>query len=189
MEFTKLPANAWEQIQINAGIMVKSFDPETREIDGALAATESGFEFNPNPEYEDFGEDLDNVPPNTWQLKRLKGCDPTISATFKTMTGTLAAMLAGAADLAGEGRIVPRSALKEADFQDVWVVGDYSKHNNGRQAGFIAVRLKRALNTAGFQWKTQKDGKGSFAVEFHGHYDLNDLDEVPFEIYVVSGGE
>ena len=44
-----------------------------------------------------------------------------------------------------------------------------------------------ALNTSGFQWKSNDDGKGEYSFEFHGHYDLEDIDTVPFEIYVKAG--
>ena len=44
------------------------------------------------------------------------------------------------------------------------------------------------LNTAGMQWTTTKDGKGQFAFDFHGHYDLTDITTVPFEVYVKAGG-
>ena len=46
------------------------------------------------------------------------------------------------------------------------------------------MTVKNALNITGFQWKTNKDGKGEFAFDFHGHYDLNNPDDPPFEIWV-----
>ena len=45
----------------------------------------------------------------------------------------------------------------------------------------------KALNTAGVQLQTTKNGKGQFAFEFHGHYDIDDIDTVPFEVYVKAG--
>lgn len=179
MNYTRIPDGAWEQIQINAGIICTEFDSGTAS--GLLGATDGGISISLNPEYEDFGEDLDNVPPNTLQLKRIKSYDPTVSATFKTVTRELAGMLIGGATIDAEA-IVPKTQLTAEDFRDVWVVGDYA---NGE--GYVAVHIKNALNTAGFQWQTTKDGKGAFAVEFHGHYDLENIEEVPFEAFV-SGG-
>ena len=39
MKFTKIPADTFKQIQLNAGILVESFDPATQTIDGIIAAT------------------------------------------------------------------------------------------------------------------------------------------------------
>lgn len=183
MEYTRIPDGTWNQIQINAGLIASSFTPASGTISGIMGATDGGFSVSLNPEYEDFGEDIDNVPPNSKQLKRIKSYDPTVSATFKTVTEALLVDMIGAADVdAQSGAIIPRMTLTDADFKDVWVVGDY-----GNSGGFVAVHIKNALNTAGFSWQTTKDGKGAFSVEFHGHYDLEDMDDVPFEAYVSSG--
>lgn len=189
MEYTKVPTTAFEQLQMNAGILVDNFTPDTGVIGNILGATTGGISFSTNPEYEDFGEDVDNVPANTMQLKRIKSYDPSASGNFVTVTPALAKMLSGAG-VNTTGHIVPSMALTEADFDDVWIVGDYSDKNEtgtGKTAGYVAIHIKNALNTAGFQWTTTKDGKGQFAFEFHGHYDINDIEDVPYEIYVKAG--
>ena len=66
-------------------------------------------------------------------------------------------------------------------------MGDYSDIVTGDNAGYVAIHIMNALNTAGFQIQTTKNNKGQFAFEFHGHYDLTDIDTVPFEIYVKAG--
>lgn len=188
MEYTKLPENAFTNLQMNAGIMVDSFDPETAEIGNIMGATTGGFSFASNPSYEDFGEDVDNCPPNTWQLKRIQYYDPAVSGTFLTVTAASAGQLVGGADVvAATGKVTPRTELNQSDFKDVWVIGDYSDKNTGASAGYLALHLMNALNTAGIQWSTTKDGKGQFAFDFHGHYDINHIDEVPFEIFVKAG--
>lgn len=189
MQYTQVKADTFQTLQMNAGIMVDSFTPSTGVIGNIMGATTGGFTFASNPTYTDFGEDIDNVPANTWQLKRISSFDPSISGTFLTVTSAVAAKLTGAADIDGTDttKIVPRNELKEADFSDVWVIGDYSDKNTGMSAGFVAIHLMNALNTAGIQWQTTKDGKGQFAFDFHGHYDLENIDEVPFEIYVKAG--
>ena len=63
-KFTKYPANFWRNIQINAGILVKGFTNSTGEYTSIIGATSDGTTFNPNPTFEDFGADIDNVPPN-----------------------------------------------------------------------------------------------------------------------------
>ena len=105
-----------------------------------------------------------------------------------TVTAETARMLVGPANITGT-KITPANQLKTSDFSDVWVIGDYSDVNGGGadKAGYVAVHLMNALNNAGMQWQTTKDGKGQFSFEFHGHYDLTEIETVPFEIYVKAG--
>lgn len=190
MQFTQVPANTFETLQINAGILVDSFVPSTGVIGNILGATTGGLSFNSNPTYTDFGEDIDNVPANTWQLKRVESYDPAISGTFLTVSPSVAAMLSGAADVDSNDttKITPRENLTKDDFTDAWIIGDYSDKNSGAaKAGFVAIHIMNALNTTGFQMQTTKNGKGQFLFEFHGHYDLEDMETVPYEIYVKAG--
>lgn len=189
MQYTQVPADAFTALQMNAGIMVESFTPATGEYENIMGASTGGFNFNSNPSYEDFGEDMDNVPANTWQLKRISSFDPAVSGTFLTVTAARAKQLVGPADITSGDttHVVPRNQLQESDFSDVWVIGDYSDKNTGASAGYLAIHLKHVLNTAGFQWQTTKDGKGQFAFDMHAHYDLTNIDDVPFEIYVKAG--
>lgn len=188
-KFTKYPAEFWKQVQMNAGIVVKGFDPAAGTYTGILGATGDGTQFTPNPTFEDFGSDIDNVPPNTKQLKRLQYYDPALSGTFKTMS---AAMVASMCPGQAEGEhITPADTLTDEMFEDVTLLADYTDVNadsgtgqDAVTAGFMAVTIRDALNTSGFQWKTNKDGKGEFAFDFHGHYDLANPEDPPFDIYV-----
>ena len=188
MKYTQIPQDTFKNIQVNAGIMVSSFTPSTGEVEGIMGATTGGFSFASNPTYEDFGSDIDNVPPNTKQLKRLRYYGPAASGNFVTVTPALAKQNVGAGAVDGT-HITPSHDLKTSDFNDIWIVGDYSDVNTGASAGYVAVHIMDALNTAGFQWSTTKDGKGQFAFDYHGHYDLTQIDRVPFEIYVKVGSE
>ena len=188
MQYTKVANDAFQKLQMNAGIIVDAFTPATGVIGNILGATTGGLTFNSNPTYEDFGEDIDNVPANTWQLKKITSYDPVISGNFLTVTAALAKQLSGAGAVSGTTQIVPSHELTQADFDDVWIIGDYSDKNTGTAtAGYVAIHIMNALNTTGFQLQTTKNGKGQFAFEFHGHYDLTDIDTVPYEIYVKAG--
>ena len=129
------------------------------------------------------------MPSNMMELKMLRGYDPTMSGTFLTCTPSLAKALVGAADLAtGDStKVVPRSELLTTDFDEVWWIGDYSDKNTGANAGFMAIHLMNALNQAGFQIQSTKDGKGNLAFEYHAHCSIQSQDVVPFEIYVKAG--
>lgn len=188
MKFTQVPTDTFEKLQLNAGILLSDFDPTAGTLDAGdiLGATTGGMQFASNPEYEDFGEDVDNVPGRTKQLMRLKGYDPTMSGTYLTCTPELVKSLVGAADVAST-KVTPRSELSGSDFDDLWWVGDYSDVNTGANAGFLAIHLMNSLNTSGFQIQSTKDGKGQMAFEYHAHYDIDSMDTVPFEIYVKAG--
>lgn len=188
-KFTKAPDDTFEKLQLNAGILVDTFTPATGTIGNILGATTGGVQFSTNPEFTDFGEDIDNVPNNMMELKHLNQFDAQMSGTFLTCSPALAKKLVGAADIDGTDttKVIPRAELLSTDFTDVWWVGDYSDVNTGANAGFIAIHLMNALNTAGFQIQSTKNEKGQLAFEFHGHYSIEAQDTVPFEIYVKAG--
>ena len=192
MKYTQIPADTFQKLQLNAGILVDSFTPATGEIGNILGATTGGITFNANPTYSDFGEDVDNCPNNMKELKHLDGYDPTMSGTFLTCSPTLAKLLAGAAaaDADVTYKIVPRNDVLAGDFSDVWWIGDYSDVNSDGTnvtAGFLAIHLMNALNQGGFQITTEKNAKGQLAFEFHGHYSMAAQDTVPYEIYCKTG--
>ena len=192
MKFTQVPTDTFENLVLNAGILVDTFTPESGVIGNILGATTGGIEFSTNPTFTDFGEDIDNMPEGTKQLKRLKSFDPTMSGTFLTVDTTALKSLIGAADIGSDTtKVVPRDQLLETDFADVWWIGDYSDKNvdvaSTHTAGYIAIHLMNALNTAGFKITSSKDNKAQMAFEYHGHYDITNISTPPFEIYVKAG--
>lgn len=190
MKFTQVRSDTFQSLQINAGIVASDFTPSTGTIEATdiLGATTGGIQFASNPEYMDFGEDVDNVPNNTYQLKRITSFNPVISGTFVAVDAALAQKLVGTNTYTtASGLIVPSNTIALADFGDIWFIGDYSDKNGATNGGFIAVHVLKAYSTGGFQWQSTKDGKGQFAFEFTGHYDLSNIDTVPFEMYVKAG--
>lgn len=190
MKFTQIPANTFQNLQMNAGILVSGFSPATGEVTGLLGATTGGVQFTDAVEYSDFGEDIDNCPKNTKELKHLDSHEVKMSGTFVTIDATQAKRLAGAADADSldATHIIPRNDLLQTDFEDLWWIGDYSDVNTGANAGYLAIHLKNALNTGGFQIQSGDKAKGQFAFEFTGHYSINAQAEVPYEIYIKGSG-
>ena len=189
-KYTKMPVDAFSHLQMNAGIIVDSFDPATGEIGNIIGATTGGITFNSNPTYSDFGEDVDNCPNNMKELKHLDGYDPQMSGTFLTCTPAVCKMLVASADIdvSDSTRVIPRNEILQTDFKTVWWIGDYSDVNTGADAGFLAIKLLNALNQSGFQITSGKNAKGQMAFEFHGHYSMNAQEVVPFEIYCKASG-
>lgn len=191
MKYTQVKKDAYESIQVNAGILLGDFNPEdgSYKEEDIIGATSGGSQFNSNTEYVDFGEDIDNAPNNTMQLKRVQSSDPTLSTTFIAVDTKLGRMMTAAAEIDknDQTHIIPTTNLSVEHFNSIWLVGDYSDKTGKTNGGFIAIHIKNALNTGGFQWQTGKNEKGQFSAEFHGHYDINNIDDQPFEIYIKAG--
>ena len=193
MKFTKIPVDTFQKLQINAGILTTDFTPATGTIGeaGQIGATTGGVNFSATPEYSDYGEDIDNCPKNTKELKKLDSWEVKMTGTFVNADTAIAKRLCGAADIGTTDttKVTPRNDLKDADFDDIWLVGDYSDKNGETNGGFIAIKLLNALSTGGFQLQTADKSKGQFAFEFTGHYSMSAQDAVPFEIYIKAGTE
>lgn len=193
MKFTKIPSDAFQKLQINAGILTTDFTPATGTIGetGQIGATTGGVNFTATPTFSDFGEDIDNCPKNMKELKKLDSWEAKMTGTFVNADTAIAKRLCGAADIGTTDttKITPRNDLSSADFGDIWLVGDYSDKNGETNGGFIAIKLINALSTGGFQLQTADKSKGQFAFEFTGHYSMSAQDTVPFEIYIKAGTE
>ena len=178
-----------QNIQLNAGILVREFAPATGTITDILGATSGGISFEAAPEYTDFGEDIDNCPKGTKELMVLDTWTATMSGTFVTVTAALAKVLTAAADIDGTDttKIVPRADILQTDFDDIWWVGDYSDKTGATNGGFVAIRLINSLSTGGFKIQSEDKSKGQFEFEFTGHYSIADPTQVPFELYVKAG--
>lgn len=184
MKFTKIPQETFNELQINAGILLKDFDVATGTFDESdiLTATTGGIQIDVKSEYEDFGDDIDNCPKNTMELKRKTSTEVTASTTALCVSESLLLFTLGAADKdANTGAIKPRADLKTTDFTHLWWVGDLS--NNG----FVAVKISNALSTDGFSLKTTDKGKGNISLGITGHTSIDAQSVVPAEFYIGEG--
>ena len=181
--FTKIPENTFDSLQLDAGILLKNFDPATGEEpadEDIICATTGGITVSCEATYSDQGEDVDNCPNNLKELKKLDGWDCRMSFTSLGMSPELIRMALGAADVT-DTKIVPRRDLEQSDFADIWWVGDKA------DGGFAAVKLMNALSSSGFSLKTTKNGKGQVSVELMGHVSISAQDVVPMEFYSTEG--
>lgn len=192
MQYSKYPTNTFETLVIGAGVLLTTFTPATPSVvdTDILGPTTGGVNFTATPSYIDFGEDIDNVPKNTKELKRIEDWEIKMTGTLVAVTAEAARWLSAAADLSTE-KITPRDTLNltatTGDFRDLWLVADYSDKNTGTTAGYVAIHMMNALSTGGFQIQTADKEKGQFAFEFTAHYSKDAADTVPFEIYVHEG--
>lgn len=84
MKFTKIPADTFQKLQINAGILTTDFTPATGTIGeaGQIGATTGGISYSATPTYKDYGEDIDNCPKNTKELIEVDSWEAKASGTF-----------------------------------------------------------------------------------------------------------
>ena len=188
MKFTKIPETTFKNLQLNAGVLLSAFNPETAEVtnESIIGATTGGVNFTATPTFSDYGEDIDNCPKNMMELKKLDSWEISMSGTYVTVDANAVKDLVGAADVSGN-KITPRSDLKLTDFTDVWWVGDYSEQNGETNGGFVAIHMMNALSTGGFAIKSSDNGKGNFAFTYTAHYSMDAQETVPFEVYVKAG--
>lgn len=187
MKFAQIPENVFKELQLGAGVLLNSFEPTTGALtmDAIKGATTGGIKFSAVPTFIDFGEDIDNCPKNTKELKEIDAWDIKMSGNFVSVNAKNIQSMMAAADSAGN-KITPRD-LKPEDFEDLWWVGDYSDKNGDENGGFMAIHMKNAMSTGGFQIQTADKGKGQFAFEYTAHYSINNINEVPFEVYIQAG--
>ena len=183
--FNRIASDAMDALQIDAGVLLTRFDPSNPYVtptdEDILATTTGGINPTCEPEYSDFGEDVDNVPNNMMEFKHLDGWNCALGFTSIKFNASNTLWALGAADQTtlanGVTKIVPRRNVNLADFKDLWWVGDKA---NG---GAYAVRLINALSTGGLNIQSTKNGKGQNQVSVTGHVSLYNQDQMPMEFY------
>jgi len=183
--FTVIPSDAFDALQMDAGVLLKTFNPAQPAAPAdadIICATTGGINPQCIPTYSDFGEDVDNVPMNMKEFKHLDGWDCKIATTGLGTSPELIKLALGAADIDGTNTsmIKPRRDLAQTDFSDIWWVGDKA---NG---GCVAIQLKNALSTGGFSLQTTKNGKGQVSIELTGHVSISAQSVVPMVFYSID---
>lgn len=185
MKFTKIPKNTFDAMQFDAGLLLSTFDPEsgTEPADkDILCATTGDVSIVCKPNYADMGEDVNNCPTGTMELKKLKNWLCTIKFTALSFAPAMIRLGLGAADVEGN-RVSIRRTLKAADFVDLWWVGDAGEDD------MVAVRVINALSTEGLTITASKDSKGKLEVTLQGHISIDDQNTMPMEFYSTAGTE
>lgn len=180
-KFTAIPQSTFEELQLDAGVLLKKFNIETPTLadENIICATTGGINPSCVATYSDMGEDVDNCPPGMKELKHLDGWDCSLGFTALSVNAEMVRLALGAADVNSDSsEITPRMELKDSDFADIWWVGDRS------DGGLVAIQLKNALSTSGFSLQTTKNGKGQIAVTLTGHVSIQAQTTVPMKFYI-----
>ena len=182
-KFTVIPQDTFEGLQLDAGVLLKNFDPtdvKAPDDEDIITATTGGITITCQPTFSDLGEDVDNVPVNMKELKHLDSWACSISTSALGTSPEMIRLALGCADVDSQNtaKIVPRSDLKQSDFESsLWWVGDRA------DGGAVAVEIKNALSTGGFSLQTTKNGKGQTSITIEGHVSIDAQDVVPMVFY------
>lgn len=186
--FTVIPQDTFSGLQLDAGVLLRRFNPANpvppADAD-IICATTGGVNPSCVPTFSDMGEDVDNVPVNMKELKKLESWECKISTTSLGTTPELIRLALGCADFDANNsaKIIPRADLRQTDFSDIWWVGDRA------DGGLVAIQLKNALATSGFSLQSTKNAKGTISLELTGHVSINAQKEVPMVFYSMDPSE
>lgn len=183
--FTKISQDAFEGMQLDAGMLLTRFDPAHPAApadEDIICATTGGIKASCVPTFSDLGEDVDNVPNNMKEFKHLDSWESKLEFTSLGTSPRSIRMSLSCADIDSNNptHITPRRDLKQTDFSDLWWVGDRA------DGGFVAIQLKNALSDGGFSLQTTKNGKGQVSCSLMGHVSINAQDEMPMDFYSVD---
>jgi hypothetical protein len=182
-KFNKVSQDTFKELQLEAGLVLNKFDPTgATDVEDAdiVCATTGGIEIACKPEFVDYAEDIDNVPPGMIEFKEISSYECTIAFTALNASAEVIKLALGAADVV-EGNIVPRFDMSKDDTKDIWWVGERA------DGGFVACHLLHALSTEGLTLKTSKAGKGQISCTLTGHVSITNQNSVPMEFYVMEG--
>ena len=182
--FTKIPQSTFDDLQLDAGVLLKNFDPDNVSAPAdsdIICATTGGINVSCVPTYSDFGEDIDNCPNGVKELKHLDSWECKLSTTSLGTSPELIRLALGSADVSGNSVTPRRDIDVDNDFSDLWWVGDKA------DGGMVAVQILNALSTGGFVLQTTKNGKGQITIELTGHVSIDDQDTMPMVFYSTSG--
>lgn len=183
--FTIVSSDAFDTLQLDAGVLLTSFDPadpETPDDDDIIATTTGGINIVCQPTYSDLAEDVDNVPNGMKEFMHLDSWDCNIGFTSLKFNAANTKWALGSADVeekTGYTLVKPRQKLNQSDFSAIYWVGDMA---NG---GLAAVKLFNAISSSGLSIQTTKNGKGQNQQTITGHPSIDAQDVVPMEFYFI----
>lgn len=103
-KYTKISADAFQNMQLDAGVILNTFDPSKPtepSSENIVCATTGGIKVDCVPTYSDLGEDVDNVPNNMKEFKHLDSWEAKIGFTALDITAETIRLALGAADATG----------------------------------------------------------------------------------------
>lgn len=187
-------ANAFKNLQLNAGIFLVNFSYSTYSGSNALRAaiktalsdstkilgvTRGGGAFTVTRETRT--PDVDGMRYPFVGADFVDSIDAFLSGTLLEVTPDNMDRLLATGDVVTSGKkttVTMHTAITENDYIDslIWV-GDLA------DGSLVLIALKNAINTADFSLTFTDKGEGTMTFEFHARQDeVTDYDNAPFEI-------
>ena len=181
---TRITADAAEKMQINAGLLLNTFDvssPVEPADEHIVCETTGDFSITCTPTIEDMFADVNNAPVNTKEGKRITGWTCGLSVTALSVTEETLKLSLGAADTADDGGINPRSTYDLDDFKSLYWIGDMVDEDK-----LFVVVMDNTVSTGGMSITTTNNGKGKLGLTLTPHTSLADQDKIPMAFYILT---
>lgn len=178
--YSKITKAQFDEMQFNAGVLVRSFSIDSPAIQGEdiVCATTGGFSLAVEPSYVDLGDGVYMMQPGTAEMMMLTGWSVEASFTCINMSASSIRMVLGSAQNSADNGIVPKMELQDADYNNLYWIGDRV------DGGLVCVELINALSDEGISIKTTPKGMGEVSVHLTCHASIeDDMEAVPVEIY------
>ena len=181
----KVSATSANNMQVDAGILLSNFDV-TNPVEPAdadiITATTGDFAITSTPDTSDFFDDVNNVPKNSREGKRITGWNCGLTITGLEITeDTLALALGASKATADTLGVTPRDQYELTDFKTIYWIGDMVDNDK-----LLVVKMSNTVSTGGLSFTATNNGKGKLALTLTAHSTLADETFVPMEFYVLD---
>lgn len=180
----RVSADFANNVQVQAGIIVSSFDitdPVAPADSDILCATTGDFSITCTPDTEDWFSDVNNVPNNSMEGKRITGWNCELSVTCLEITEDTLLWALGAADVGDDGGVHPRDQYRIADFKSIYWMGDMVDEDK-----LLVIAMDNTVSTGGVDLSTGKNSKGQLALTLTPHASLADQTKIPMGFYILE---
>lgn len=181
---TRISADAAEKMQINAGILLNSFDvnnPVEPKDEQIVCETTGDFSFSCVPQTQDFFEDVNNAPTNTKEGKRITGWECSLGVTALSVTLETLKTALGASVPIGENGVRGRITYELSDFKQYTWIGDMIDQNK-----LLVIQMDDTVSTGGVSFSSTNKGKGGLALTLTPHMTIQDMEKVPMTFYILE---
>lgn len=181
-----------DRLHLNAGVIMKNYDPATdtyataRAAGKIIGATSGGSEFKAVANGHDV--EVDGVPGKAKGMFIIENWDVSLATTFIETSAETIKLSLGAAETetsnspAGYTKITGKNQYEDSDYLDnIAYLGSISGSEDP-----VIIIVKNALSTDGLDMKMEDKKEGSIPATFYGYYTddgTGDFNEPPYEIY------
>lgn len=181
---TRIRADAANEMQANAGLLLKKFDitnPVSPVDEDIICETTGDFSITCKPTTEDFFEDVNNAPTNAKEGKQITGWDCSLGVTALSVSAETILLSLGAAETQEDGGYRPRTSYKAEDFKKLYWIGDMLEETK-----LFVVVMDDTVSTGGLSFTATNKGKGQLALELMPHTSVATPEVVPMAFYILE---